>query len=335
MADAVLTTGKTNFSGTITTMIVKQIADNLRDNLVWFNAVDPLISNLIKGTDQARFVAYGDLTVDDSAVVAEGSPNDTVDLAVGYQTMTVSQRMRTLSVTDVALDKSPHDLIAVAAERVSRNAAAVVDYVISKAAQDSTLSSLFANAVTSRAGLDTGDAISANEVRRVVGILKSRNVMPFPDGFYRAIISPLAVVDFQKDTAVGGWLEASKYAAPGQLLNGEMGRVAGCRFVESNLGTQPDSTGGVSDGKVIYRTYFFGPEWLAFGDLQTLRSYMVMPGGDHDDPAAQSLLVSWKGMYGAEILGDDTEASYKSAGAGPKFIAFEHVGRINYDTVNA
>lgn len=323
-------TATTNFSGTVVTLVSKQVAQNLRNELRWMHPGAYLSAKIIPGTNQARFVAYGDLTVDNSLVSTEGVANDPEEFAIGYQTLTVAQRMRSVRLTDVVMDESPHDLMMVASERVARNAAAVADYVVAAAAEAVDATN-FADDVADRASLTTGGVLNGDEVIRIVREMKAANVPTFPDGTYHAIISPLAAYDLMTDTAANGWVEASKYAGSRALFTGELGMYAGVRFIESNLGTQPDGTGGVGDAFPIYRNYFFGPEFFAFGDLQTIRSYLVTPGGDHDDPAAQAALVSWKGMYGVEILGDDTEADYLTVTGGSlKYRVLETIGTLSY-----
>ena len=49
---------------------------------------------------------------------------------VGYQTLTTQQRMRSVRLTDVALDESPHDLLAIASERIAPLADKVLGEVV-------------------------------------------------------------------------------------------------------------------------------------------------------------------------------------------------------------
>lgn len=242
---AELTTADTNFAGTVVTLVSREVQDTLRDSLRWMQPGAFKTAHLIKGTNQARYVAYGDLTVDDSLVSAEGSPNAATEFAIGYQTLTCSQRMRTVRLSDVAMDESPHDLYSIAAEKIGYNAAAVADYVASAAVMASTLSTTWPNGRANRAALTTGDNLTAAAVKAVVALLKKRNVPMFPDGSYHAMVDPNVVYDLQADTAVGGWIEASKYGAPGQLMNGEIGKIGGVRFIETNVGLEIDTTAGV------------------------------------------------------------------------------------------
>lgn len=322
-------TATTNFGGTVQTLIAKGVAQNMRDNLIWLQEGSFLTAKIVAGTNQARFVAYGDLIIDDSLVSTEGTANAAQEFAIGYQTLTVAQRMRAIRLTDVVMEESPHALLQEAAERIAFNAAAVADFVTATAAEAAAATS-WADGVAARVNLTTGGVLNGDEVKRVVAAMKAANIPTFPDGTYHAIISPLATFDLQSDTAVGGWIEAAKYAASDRLLTGEIGKFAGVRFMESNQGTQPDNTGGVGAAFSIYRNYFFGPEWFAFGDLESIRSYLVTPGGDHTDPAAQAAIVSWKAMYGIEILGDNAEAAYDTAVGGVKYRVLETIGVLTY-----
>jgi N4-gp56 family major capsid protein len=327
---AEVTTGTTNFGGTLVTLVKKEVQQVLRNDLVWLQPGAYMSAKIVPGTNQARFVAYGDMPVNDSLVATEGAPMPPEAFGIGYQTLNVQQRMRSVRITDVSMDDSPHDLYAIAAEKVGRNAAAVADFVIASAVLGSTLSTWWPNGRANRAALTTGDQLTAATLRAVVARLKKRNVPTFPDGTYHAMVDPNVVSDLQSDTAVGGWIEASKYGAPEQLMNGEIGKIAGVRFIESNVGLAVNTAGGVGSAFNIYSTVFFGPDYFAFGDLQTIRSYLVPPGGNHTDPAAQSALVSWKGMYGVEVMGDNVEAGMATVGAGPRFINLEHIGTIDF-----
>lgn len=331
---AEVSTGTANFGSTLVTLVKKEVQQVLRNDLVWLQPGAYLTAKLIPGSKTARFVAYGDMPINDSLVTTEGLPVTPEGIPIGYQSLDVQQRMRSVRLTDVSMDESPHDLYAIAAEKVGRNAAAVADFVVASAVLASTLSTTWPNGKTARNLLvgdtATPDLLNAKAIRAVVARMKKRNIPTFPDGTYHAMVDPNVVSDLQSDTAVGGWIEASKYGAPGQLMTGEIGKIAGVRFIESNVGLAVSTAGGVGGLHNIYSTIFFGPDYFAFGDLQTIRSYLVPAQPDHADPAAQSALVSWKGMYGVEVMGDNVEGAMATVGAGPRFVNLEHAGTIDF-----
>ena len=150
-------------------------------------------------------------------------------------------------------------------------------------------------AVTSRASLaaatlnnaGSGDArqdykLNGLEVKKAVARLKAANIPPYPDGFYRCIIHPNQQFDLLTDTSGHGFLEATKYTQPLDMLSGEIGAYSGVRFLVAN-----GAKTWTQDGQTIYSALFFGPDAFVVGDSQTMQTYFVAPGGDHTDPLSQ------------------------------------------------
>ena len=317
-----LPTVTTNFDKTLTAYINKYIEENLRPATRWMVPGSFVKGTIISGTDLIRHIAYGDLPTQASLIAVEGEPPEVEDLTIGYDEYAASQRGRLVGINDVALQMSPHELLGVASERVGNDAIRTVDRSI-------------ADAVFAGTGLTLtveGDGLVAEDVRRWVAQLKAAEVPTFPDGFYVAMIHPNVLFDLQGDTAIGGWIESSKYADPSRLLNGEIGRMYGMRFVETTVGTLNVPVG---NDPTTYNTVAFGPDYYAFGDLQTVQSYLVRPGGDHGDPLAQKALVGYKGMWGAKTLEIPEIALAVSNDLNPLGVRFgvaaAHAGAINYN----
>ncbi len=77
-------------------------------------------------------------------------------------------------------------------------------------------------------------------IRKAVAKLKRMNAVPI-NGSFVCVIHPDVTCDLTGDEE---WIEAHKYAKPDEIYNGEIGRLAGVRFVES------------TEAKVI------GPGWI-------------------------------------------------------------------------
>lgn len=148
-------------------------------------------------------------------------------------------------------------------------------------------------------------------------LLARSNVPTFGDGFYRAIIHPDSLYDLQTDTAAGGWIDVWKYTDNMPLLTNEVGRYGGVRFQISSQ-AKVFTTAGASSANV-YSTIFFGPDAYVCGDLQSVSSHYVAPGGDHGDPLAQKALVGWKAAFGCMLL----DAQF------PRYIRLEHGTTLN------
>jgi N4-gp56 family major capsid protein len=296
-----------NFHQLVTALIRGTILENLREDARWLVPGAYIPGKLMPGTNLIRHISFGDLPEQDSVIAVEGEPPEVEALTIGYHEYSVTQKGRIVGVTDVAMDLSPFELMSVAAERVGYDARMTVDRSVADAVLNSS------NGLTL---LPAGTGpLEARDIRRWVVDMKVANIPTFPDGFYVAMVHPDVIYDFQSDTSIGGWIEAAKYGSPDKLLTGEMGRMYGVRFVETTVGT--------SDGAGNFQTVVFGPDYFAFGDMQSIQTYMVRPGGDHMDPLAQKGLVGYKGMWGASTILDDIGA------AGPKFGICSHTGSID------
>ena len=84
--------------------------------------------------------------------------------------------------------------------------------------------------VTSRAALDKTSVIKVDTVRQVVAKLKSINA-PKINGDYVAIIHPFVEYDLMSDKE---WKDPKTYCDPKDLYEGEIGKIAGVRFVETS-----------------------------------------------------------------------------------------------------
>lgn len=83
--------------------------------------------------------------------------------------------------------------------------------------------------VVSRSAIDNTCTLSVDAVERAVTMLKTENA-PKINGDYVAIVHPHVVHDLRRDPE---FIEWHKYAQPGELYNGEVGKIAGVRFVET------------------------------------------------------------------------------------------------------
>ena len=109
---------------------------------------------------------------------------------------------------------------------------------------------------------------------------KSAKGLKYSGQYYVAVIHPDVVYDLRQDAA---WLDAHKYAAPEEIFSGEVGRLHGVRFIESNLAPIIKAEG---DNKATYKTMFFGKN--AFG--------VVDP-----DSAGITTIIKQKGEIGGPL----------------------------------
>ena len=106
---------------------------------------------------------------------------------------------------------------------------------------------------------ETMSALTPSMVAKAVTKLKKDKV-PTIGGKYVAVVHPSVAYDLRKSKE---WMEAHKYAATGEIFNGEIGELHGCRFVENVFAPVLDGEYANKAGGVTYATYFFGKD--AFG----------------------------------------------------------------------
>jgi N4-gp56 family major capsid protein len=229
-------------------------------------------------------------------------------LTISSEFFTAKQYGATVAISDLANLDSPHDLISIAAERVAYKAVRSMDNIVrdnihSTVGTAAVFGATSATALTQNAAdsaVAVAGVLSGAFVKQMVARLKGANVPAFADGYYRCIIHPAQEYDLITDTAVNGWIEARKYTDPTNILTGEIGQFAGVRFLVSS-DAKVTAAAGASSGNV-YSALFLGPDSYAVGDSQTLQSYFVAPGGDHNDPLAQKAIVGYKMRFGTLVL---------------------------------
>lgn len=145
-------------------------------------------------------------------------------------------------------------------------------------------------AITSLEGMKEDCYLTLDTVKRVVAWLKKNNA-PKIDGSYIAIVHPFVSYDIMSDPL---WVDVSKYAQPENIFNGEIGKIAGVRFVEtSEAKVYADNVFGT----LIFGANAYGTTEIEGGGIQTI----IQPA---TDPLKQRNTVGWKGMTTAEILVD-------------------------------
>jgi N4-gp56 family major capsid protein len=241
----------------------------------------PVISQLgayiraknVPGTRGFVYTAFADLSP--AVNLLEGVPPETEKLQFDSASFFGTQKGKLVAITDLADLMSPFDLYSTAAEKVAWNAIDTLEKDIA----------LLLGGADNGIGITSAAATAVQRIVDYVTAMKIAEVPMFPDGTYHAVVSPTDAGKIMTEVGELGWTDTQKYANPQTLLNGEIGKFRGVRFIESTR---------VANDKSL----LFGPDFFAWGDYQTIQAYRVAPGGDHADPLAQRGLVGWKGMWG-------------------------------------
>lgn len=149
------------------------------------------------------------------------------------------------------------------------------------------------SSVTSRAGLDGTCKLTVDLVRRVAAFLKKNNA-PKINGSYVAIIHPFAAYDLMSDPE---WQNPHQYQDTANIYEGEIGKIAGVRFVETSEAKIYE--GGVF-GTLFIAEGAYGVTEITGGGLETIIKQL----GAGEDRLNQRSSVGWKATKTAEILVD-------------------------------
>lgn len=150
--------------------------------------------------------------------------------------------------------------------------------------------------VGSRSALDNTCVLTVDLIKQVVAWLKKNNA-PKINGSYVAIIHPYVAYDIMSDPE---WIDAHKYANPENIYEGELGKIAGVRFVES---TEAKVYEGGVFGVVFLGANAYGTTEITGGGLETIIKQKGSAGTA--DPLNQRSSIGWKAMKTAEILVDN------------------------------
>nr|DAX92714.1 MAG TPA: major capsid protein [Caudoviricetes sp.] len=224
-------------------------------------------------------------------------------------TATIQQYGDYATFSDVIELTYVDDIILGATEEFGAAGAETQDIVVRDAIISSTRGQnvMFApksdgTAVTARSGLDATCQLTSKLVNKVVTILK-KNKTPKINGDYIALIHPSVAMDLRDSE---GWLDAHKYAQPDEIYNGEIGKLHGCRFIETvNVKVWGASESSTPAGLAVYGCIFFGKD--AWGEIDPEGAGMeiiVKPKGSAGtaDPLNQRSTVGYKFSDASELL---------------------------------
>ena len=283
-----------------------KLLDEAGPNLVHdqFGQKRPIPAGNGKTIEFRKFTALPDALTP----LTEGVTPDGQRLDVNAYTATVSQYGDYITQSDVLELTAIDNTIVEATKLLGEQAGITLDKVVRDALVGGTNMLLCpkwngttATVPQTRAGLDATAKLTVDMLEEAAARLKAQNARTF-DGYFVAIAHPYVIHDIRRDPE---WIDAHKYASPEELYTGEVGRIAGIRFVEST--NAKIWKGGTSEpsGLAVFATLIFGRDAYGVtevtgGGLQTIVKQKGSAGTA--DPLDQRSSVGWKATRVAEIL---------------------------------
>ena len=258
---------------------------------------------------QINFMRYNNLG--QATQLVEGVRMETNPLTASQFSITVAEHGYAVAVSELLLNASFDDVMASASRLLGRNMALYLD----QQARDTLLlgtSVIYGydstpGTVTSRSPYDSGTRaanragltgnfrFSTAVVKDAVETLATKNV-PRLGETYVAFIHPHQSRSLRDNPE---FIEVTKYAAPGNFMLGEIGRLYDCVFIETTQVKQITNAGTGDD--VAYQAVFIGDN--AFGHAISL-PVELRDGGILDFGREHAL--AWYAIWGLGLITDQS-----------------------------
>ena len=304
------TPGVTDLSPLNKTFYDTTLLDNARDELIFaqLGKKVSLPANKGRTIEFRRWKTLGRVSQLTEGVIPTGKK-----LSIVAITASLSQYGDYVTISDVIDLHGIDDVVLGATEELGAAAGLTYDELVRNVLLGGTNiifadvynGSTYVTTPSTEAGLQSAlgnDGYTANLTPRIINkavtnLKKGAKMKKYSGNMYVAVIHPDVAEDLRNDPA---WLDAHKYAAPDEIFTGEIGRLHGTRFLESNLAPVIKSDG---QSYATYKTIFlardaFGVVDPEGGGMQTIIKSAKEIGG----PLEQFSTVGTKFEMAAKIL---------------------------------
>lgn len=281
------TTGTASLSDEMKTFYSDYLIDNAKPKLVHdqFGQKHPIPKNGGKTIEFRKYSPLGKMMTP----LTEGVTPDGQSLTVSVIEATVAQYGGYITLSDVLLLTAIDNNLVQATKLLGNQAGATLDTVTREVLNGGT-NVIYAGGVASRSAL--ADNLTVQDIKKAARALKTQNAEKIGDSFV-AIIHPDVSFDLTNDPK---W-EAVKTYDPEDWYEGEIGRIAGVRFVET---TEAKIFEGGVYSTLVLAENAYGVTDVEGGGLQHIVKQLGSAGTA--DPLNQRATVGWKAIKTAERL---------------------------------
>lgn len=286
------------------------LLDNARDQLIFTQLGKKLNlpANHGMSMEVRRWKTLGRVSQLTEAVIPTGKKLSQVAI-----TITIAQYGDYVSISDLMDNHSIDDAKLGATEELGAAAGLTNDLLTRNVLLGGT-QIIFADALNSSTGAYVSTPATEAALQTALGsytcnvtpdilskartqIFKSAKGLKYSGAYYLAVVHPDVAEDLRRSDA---WIEAHKYAAPEEIFTGEIGRMHGIRFLESNNAPVIKTAGQTY---ATYKTMIFAKDAFAVldiegGGMETIIKSKEEIGG----PLNQFGTVGVKFEMGAKIL---------------------------------
>lgn len=269
------TPGEMDLSTLNKTFTDTALLDNARDKLIFTQLGKKLSLPANRGTSMEirRWKTLGRISQLQEAVIPAGKKLSQVAI-----TVTIAQYGDYVAISDMMSNHAIDDAKLGAIEELGAAAGLTNDLLTRNVLLGGT-QILFADALNKSTGAYVSTPSTEAALQTALGsydvnltsnvlmkartqIFKSAKSLKYSGNDYLAVVHPDTVEDLRRDH---DWIEAHKYAAPEEIFSGEVGRLHGIRFLESNLAPVIKTAG---QSYATYKTMIFAKDAFAVLDIE-------------------------------------------------------------------
>ena len=229
--------------------------------------------------------------------LTEGVTPDGQSLSVSTITASVAQYGGYVTLSDMLMLTAIDNNLVQATKLLGAQAGATLDTITREVLVGGT-NVVYSGGKSARSALTATDVLKVDDIKKAVRALKNQNAEKIGNS-YVAIIHPDVAYDLMNDDA---WENVKQYD-PSDWYEGEIGRIAGVRFVETTEAKIFAKAG--ANSQAVYATLVFGDNAYGVteiegGGLQHIVKQLGSAGTA--DALDQRATVGWKATKVAERL---------------------------------
>lgn len=261
---------------------------------------------------QCTWVKYRKLPLITSATT-EGTPPTPRAITSAQITAAVSQYKDAVEYTDFFEATAADNLMKNVKDLVSTQMAESIDYNCYASLVTALSGNInFPGTITDISAVDSADILTLNEAFKQACELAGNDVAPHSKGDYVMTIHPNQKYNLITNNATGGWNDVHKYTETGvkQLLNGEVGRCYGVRFVETSQISSTSS--GTSGNATVYSNIIFGFQPFGVVKMDGFSMGLIFHGfgsAGTADPVDELATIGWKTYKAWPYFGGNSTTS--------------------------
>ena len=238
-------------------------------------------------------------SLEPAGVLEEGVTPAGKSLSVSTITATLKQYGDYVEVSDM-LDLVGIDPVLVeAAELLGEQSGLTIDNAVRDEVCAGT-NVQYAGGKTATNEITASDVMTADEVAKACATLKKANVKRLEGKHYIGIVDPDVAYDIMKDPL---WQDISKYSGGQAIMDGEIGKLHGVRFIETTETLVKEGTVDVHCAMIIGRDAYGIPDVEGSAKPENI----VKPFGSAGtaDPLNQRATSGWKALFTAKRLDEE------------------------------